>query len=156
MRNGKDEYLVLGKFYLENKELTPHKLLIKSNENDLISKKFSKNTIYSQFLCFKRFMKDGYICKAMSKKLHKVLTKLTTNSYKQKVITTQSYEDIEKFFNEQYQSLNEKCNKIREDIELQLSILNNKLRELDKYYENKCKEIQEHREVLIREFFERS
>ena len=157
----KDDYLLFTKLCLNNLNEKPSVFVNKALEIDLIKNKFSKNTIYNNFLYFKRYMSDGYKCVAMPKDFCKSIDSLTKKvknieCTKPKVITAQSYEDIEKFFNEQYESLNEKCNKIREDVELQLSILNNKLRDLDKYYENKCKEIQERREVLIREFFERS
>lgn len=68
-RKTKDEFIFLVDFYWKNQDCKPKEIVKKAQDIDLLRNKFTNSVIYNYFLCFKRYLKDGYICKGVQKSL---------------------------------------------------------------------------------------
>ena len=53
----KDDYLVLAKFCIDNIEERPHNFILNASKVDLLRNNFAKQTLYNNFLYFKRYLK---------------------------------------------------------------------------------------------------
>lgn len=68
-RKTKDEFNFLVDFYWKNQDCKPKEIVKKAQDIDLLRNKFTNSTIYNYFLYFKRYLKDGYLCKGIQKSL---------------------------------------------------------------------------------------
>lgn len=68
-RKTKDEFNFLVDFYWKNQDCRPKDIIKKAQEIDLLKNRFSNSCIYNYFLNFKRYLKDGYLCKGIQKPL---------------------------------------------------------------------------------------
>ena len=68
-RKTKDEFIFLVDFYWKNQDCRPKDIIKKAQEIDLLRNKFPNTIIYNYFLYFKRYLKDGYLCKGIQKAL---------------------------------------------------------------------------------------
>ena len=68
-RKTKDEFNFLVDFYWKNQDCKPKEIVKKAQDVDLLRNKFTNSAIYNYFLCFKRYLKDRYICKGVQKSL---------------------------------------------------------------------------------------
>jgi len=68
-RKTKDEFIFLIDFYWKNQDCRPKDIIKKAQEIDLLRNKFTNSAIYNYFLYFKRYLKDGYLCKGIQKSL---------------------------------------------------------------------------------------
>lgn len=103
-----EEFIFLVNFYLKNKDLTPHKLVSEAQNVDLIRDKFTKTTIYNYFLYFKRYIKDGYFCKGVQKRLKDAFEKVCKSK---NISSTKNVYKKQINFEEELKILNEKINK---------------------------------------------
>ena len=72
-RKTKDEFIFLVDFYWKNQDCRPEDIVKKAQEIDLLRNKFPNTIIYNYFLYFKRYLKDGYLCKGIQKSLKEAL-----------------------------------------------------------------------------------
>lgn len=68
-RRTKDEFEFLVDFYWKNQDCKPKEIVKKAQEIDLLRNRFGNIIIYNYFLYFKRYLKDGYLCKGIQKSL---------------------------------------------------------------------------------------
>ena len=158
MRKQKDDYLVFAKFCIDNMDDRPHHFIQKAYKVDLIRNLFSKSALYNYFLYFKRYIKDGHKCKAMPQKLCDAVDLLRrkqdvkTTPVKPKTLT---YEEIIKHIDNEYNNLQEKYNEQLEKIAKDIGILEQKRKDLDNFLMFKTQDLNDKRNKLIREYFER-
>lgn len=158
MRKGKDDFLVFAKFCFENLDDKPSTFLKKAYKVDLLRDRFSKSILYNYFLYSKRYLKDGYKVKAMPQVLCEVIDSLRRKQdQKVEAVKPQqlSYEEIIKHIDNEINNLDEKLDaKFDENIK-QIQLLTQMNSDIRKYRENKMQEINEKKERLIKEYFER-
>lgn len=158
MRKGKDDFLVFAKFCFENLDTKPSIFLKNAYKVDLLRDKFSKSVLYNYFLYSKRYLKDGYKVKAMPQALCKAIDNLRRKQ-DQRVEAVKpkqlSYEEIIKHIDNEINNLDEKLDaKFDENIK-QIQLLTQMNSDIRKYRESKIQEINEKKERLIKEYFER-
>lgn len=68
-RKTKDEFNFLVDFYWKNQDCRPKDIIKKAQDVDLLRNRFGNTVIYNYFLYFKRYLKDGYLCKGIQKSL---------------------------------------------------------------------------------------
>ena len=144
IRKTKDEFIFLVDFYWKNQDCRPKDIIKKAQEIDLLRNKFSNTIIYNYFLYFKRYLKDGYLCKGIQKSLKEAF-ELKINKLKVKAV--QSVHKIS--FDEGIVQINDKIEKELMDArEKCMNILNankNKISELTRI-NNEVEEFLECRE----------
>lgn len=157
-RKGKDDFLVFAKFCLENLDDKPSAFLKKAYKIDLLRNKFSRSILYNYFLYLKRYLKDGYKVKAMPHALCEVVDNLT-RKHDQAVEAVQpkqlSYEEIIKHIDNEINNLEENLKAKFDENLRQIQLLTQMNEDMIKYRENKMQEINEKKERLIKECFER-
>lgn len=84
-RKTKDEFEFLVKFYWNNQDCKPKDIVKKAQNIDLLRNKFSNTAIYNYFLYFKRYLKDGYLCKSVQKPLKEAFEIVLKNLSKKTV-----------------------------------------------------------------------
>lgn len=158
MRKGKDDFLVFAKFCIENLDDKPTAFLKKVYKVDLLRDKFSKSVLYNYFLYSKRYLKDGYKVKAMPQALCEVIDNLRRKQdQKVEAVKPQqlSYEEIIKHIDNEISNLEENLKAKFDENLRQIQLLTQMNEDLIKYRENKMQEINEKKERLIKECFER-
>lgn len=158
MRKGKDDFLVFAKLCFENLDNRPSIFLKSAYKVDILRDKFSKSVLYNYFLYSKRYLKDGYKVKAMPQVLCEAIDSLRRKQ-DQKVEAVKpkqlSYEEIIKHIDNEINNLEEKLNVKYDENIRQIQLLYQMNDDLKKYKESKIQEINEKRERLIKEYFER-
>ena len=156
-RKSKDDFLVFVKLCLENLEEKPGSFLKKAIKIDLLRNTFSKGILYNYFLYLKRYLKDGYKVKAMPQNLCDVVDSLRKKKCQVAISEPKkiSYEEIVKHIDNELNLLGEKVNKAFDEIDKQVEMLAHKKIDLTEYLNKKRIEINEKREALINEYFER-
>lgn len=157
-RKGKDDFLVFAKFCIENLDNKPSAFLKKAYKVDLLRDKFSKSVLYNYFLYSKRYLKDGYKVKAMPQALCEVIDNLRRKQdQKVEAVKPQqlSYEEIIKHIDNEINNLEENLKAKFDENLRQIQLLTQMNSDIRKYRENKMQEINEKKERLIKECFER-
>lgn len=157
-RKGKDDFLVFAKFCFENLDNKPSAFLKNAYKVDLLRDKFSKSVLYNYFLYSKRYLKDGYKVKAMPQALCEVIDSLRRKQ-DQRVEAVQpqqlSYEEIIKHIDNEINNLEENLKAKFDENLRQIQLLTQMNSDIRKYRESKMQEINEKKERLIKECFER-
>lgn len=156
-RKDEGDFLVFAKLCIENLKEKPSVFLKKANKIDLLRNTFSDSVLYNYFLYSKRYLKDGYKVKAMPQKLCNIINSLSREQsqiecVKPKVL---SYEEIIKHIDNELNNLEEKIKTQLDKNTQQIQLLVQMNNDIVKYKENKILEINEKKERLIKEYFER-
>ena len=163
IKREKDDYITFARFCLNNEKFKPAQFIRMANKIDLFRNKFPDAVLYNYFLYFKRYIKDGYICKGAPKDFVKAIKNVNKEkNYKEKEDNiccvkqkTLSYEEIIKHIDNEYNNLQEKYNEQLKDIAKNIEILEQKRKDLDNFLMFKTQDLNDKRNRLIREYFER-
>ena len=156
-RKTKDEFVFLVKFYWNNQDCKPKDIVKKAQDIDLLRNKFSNTVIYNYFLYFKRYLKDGYLCKSIQKSLKEAFEIVLKNVHKKAVqpIHEISFEDnIIKINNKIEKELNdtrEKCLNIIEKNKEKIKQLEKINDEVEEFLECREEELENMRHNMIQE-----
>lgn len=160
-RRCKDDYLVLARMCIEHIDEKPSKFVKKVYAIDQIRNLFSKTIVYNYFLYFKRYLKDGYKVQAMPSSFVEAIDSIrkkaciANNNIQAAKVKQLTYEEIVQQIEDEYEQLKEKAKKIKEEIDKQIFLLTKKSEDLNRYLTEKTNELNEKRDRLIREYFER-
>lgn len=153
----KDEFNFLVDFYWKNQDCRPKDIVKKAQEIDLLRNKFPNTIIYNYFLYFKRYLKDGYLCKGIQKSLKEAFESKVEN------LITKAVQPIRKIsFEEGIIEINNRIEKDLADIrEKCMNILNankEKIKELtrindevEEFLECREEELENMRHNMIQE-----
>ncbi|WP_405316488.1 hypothetical protein [Faecalibacillus faecis] len=158
IRKEKDDFLVFAKLCFENLDNRSSVFLKNAYKVDLLRDKFSKSVLYNYFLYSKRYLKDGYKVKAMPHVLCEVIDSLRQKC-EQKVEAVKpkqlSYEEIIKHIDNEISNLEERVKTQFDKNMKQIQLLTRMNNDMVQYRESKMQEINEKKERLIKEYFER-
>ncbi len=157
IRKTKDEFEFLVDFYWKNQDCKPKEIVKKAQDVDLLRNKFTNSVIYNYFLCFKRYLKDGYLCKGVQKSLKEALElkiegmKVKAVQPVRKISFEEGIIEINNRIEKDLADVREKCMNIlntnKEKIN-ELTLINN---EVEEFLECREEELENMRHNMIQE-----
>ena len=140
----KDVYTYLIRFFNDNIELMPKELVEKAYNIDIIKNNFSKNSIYLNYIYFRRLIRTGERSRGFSDILYDIsLNYLDDNKNNNNIryVENLTYEDIQQEYEAQKIKIIDKYSNFIESNKNKIQILNKMNDELKGYMDNKLQQL---------------